>query len=272
MVPIALGTQTKGSVLRPASYCGVTGFKASYGLFPMDGVLPLAKSLDTLGFFTPTPDDMFALWTSLGHAAGVEEDLPVGIPESLSGVEPVMAAAFQGAIGRLRDAGITVETIDLSDMLAGLCDANDTVMNYEGARFHEQRYNQYGDRLDQLAVLVRTGLQISEHRYEEAKRYIDVCKARIAELYTVTPVIAVPAATGPAPHGLGWTGDARMNAPWTTLGTPAISIPMPVTDGLPLGLQLTAGHGEDARVLRTAGRVHRLISNLTSVDSRGGRL
>ena len=70
MVPFALGTQTKGSVLRPASFCGVTGFKASYGLLSLEGVLPFAKSLDTLGFFTHTPGDMLALWESLGHSAG----------------------------------------------------------------------------------------------------------------------------------------------------------------------------------------------------------
>ena len=76
----------------------------------------------------------------------------------------------------------------------------------------------------------------------------------MAEMHKTTPVILVPAATGPAPLGLESTGDASMNAPWTTLGTPAISIPTPVTSTLPLGLQLTADHGQDARVLRTAVR------------------
>src|SRR6266849_573481 len=81
MVPFALGTQTRGSILRPASFCGVTGFKASYGLLPMEGVLPLAKSLDTLGFFTHTPADMLALWESLGHSAGPTEDFALGAPQ-----------------------------------------------------------------------------------------------------------------------------------------------------------------------------------------------
>ncbi len=76
----------------------------------------------------------------------------------------------------------------------------------------------------------------------------------------MTPVILVPAATGPAPFGLASTGDSGINAPWSALGTPAISIPMPVTDGLPLGLQLTAAPGEDARLLQTAVQVHRLVN------------
>jgi Asp-tRNA(Asn)/Glu-tRNA(Gln) amidotransferase A subunit family amidase len=85
------------------------------------------------------------------------------------------------------------------------------------------------------------------------------CKGRVAELYKATPVILTPAATGPAPLGLSSTGDARMNAPWTALGTPAISIPIPVSSGLPLGLQLTADHGQDARLLRTAVRLEQML-------------
>jgi Asp-tRNA(Asn)/Glu-tRNA(Gln) amidotransferase A subunit family amidase len=80
-------------------------------------------------------------------------------------------------------------------------------------------------------------------------------------MYKATPVILVPAATGPAPLGLSFTGNASMNAPWTALGTPAISIPMPVQSGLPLGLQLTADHGQDARVIRAAVRVQRMLAS-----------
>src|SRR5207245_8316165 len=84
MVPFALGTQTLGSVLRPASYCGVTGFKGSYGLVPMEGVLPFAKRLDTLGFFTNTPRDMLARWGWMGHGIANPEALALGVPETMS--------------------------------------------------------------------------------------------------------------------------------------------------------------------------------------------
>jgi len=262
MVPVALGTQTKGSVLRPASFCGVTGFKASYGLLPMEGVLPLAKSLDTLGFFTHTPADMLALWESMGHPAGRSEDFALGAPEPVPEVEPAMVAAFQNALSLLRSAGASIRSIDIAGMIAKLSDATDTVTFYEGARFHQQRFNEYGSRLGaELVDLVRKGLQISVERYDEARRYIAECKAVVAELYKATPVILSPAAMGPAPLGLTSTGNPRMNAPWTALGTPAISIPMPVPNGLPLGLQLTADHGQDARLLRTAVRVQRMLGN-----------
>jgi Asp-tRNA(Asn)/Glu-tRNA(Gln) amidotransferase A subunit family amidase len=259
MVPLALGTQTLGSVLRPASYCGVTGFKASYGLLPMEGVLPLAKSLDTLGFFTQTPADMLALWESMGHPAGPGDDVALGSPEPMPAIEPAMAAAFQHALSQLRRAGVSLRSIDIAGMLARLSDAATTVMFYEGARFHQQRFQEYGSRLADLANLVREGLEISVERYDDARHYIADCKSRVAEMYKITPVILAPAATGPAPAGLTSTGDARMNAPWTALGTPAVSIPMPVSRGLPLGLQLTADHGQDGRLLRTAVRLQRML-------------
>jgi Asp-tRNA(Asn)/Glu-tRNA(Gln) amidotransferase A subunit family amidase len=262
MVPIALGTQTKGSVLRPASFCGVTGFKASYGLLPMEGVLPLAKSLDTLGFFTHTPADMLALWESMGHPAGRTEDFALGAPDPMPEVEPAMATVFQNALSLLRSAGASIRSMDIAGMLAKLSDAADTVTFYEGARFHQQRFNEYGSRLGaELVDLIQKGLQVSVERYDEARRYIAECKARVAEMYKATPVILVPAATGPAPLGLASTGDPRMNAPWTALGTPAISIPLPVSSGLPLGLQLTADHGQDARVIRTAVGLQRMLGS-----------
>src|SRR6266550_7327424 len=98
MVPFAIGTQTLGSVLRPASYCGVAGFKPSFGLLPMEGVLPLAHSLDTLGFFTPTPADMLLLWEALGQPIGRKEEVALGVVEPLAEVEPPMASAFRETI------------------------------------------------------------------------------------------------------------------------------------------------------------------------------
>jgi Asp-tRNA(Asn)/Glu-tRNA(Gln) amidotransferase A subunit family amidase len=111
-----------------------------------------------------------------------------------------------------------------------------------------------------MAALVREGLEIPAERYDAARRSIADCRRRIAEIYKATPIILVPAAPGPAPRGLDSTGDSRMNAPWTALGTPAITIPMPVGPALPLGLQLTGDHGSDARVIRSAVRLHHMLA------------
>ena len=137
-------------------------------------------------------------------------------------------------------------------------------MYYEGARFHEQRYKEYGDRLEHMAALVREGLQIPAQTYDDTRRGVDRWRVRIADIYKAAPVVLVPAATGAAPLGLQSTGDSSMNAPWTTLGVPAITIPMPVAASLPLGLQLTAAHGDEARLLRTASRIESLLHQSAS--------
>jgi len=259
MAPFAIGTQTRGSVLRPASYCGVTGFKPSYGLLSTEGVLPLAKSLDTLGFFAHTAADMLLLWECLGHPRGREENLEAGVPEPLPAVEPEMESAFRNALAVLRRAGVSTQSVKITPMLDELHQASSLVMTYEGARIHEQRFREHGARLDRLADLVREGLQIPDAKYREATQFISRCNGRIAEIYQATPILLTPSATGPAPLGLASTGDPRMNSPWTALGTPALSIPMPVRNGLPLGLQITAGHGQDARVLHTAVRLEKIF-------------
>jgi Asp-tRNA(Asn)/Glu-tRNA(Gln) amidotransferase A subunit family amidase len=262
MAPFAIGTQTGGSTVRPASYCGITGFKVTYGLLPMEGCLQYAKSLDTLGFFTHTPGDMLLLWEAMGHSTGREEDFAFGVPEPMLEVDPEMASAVQNAVATLRKTGVICKPIDITAIHKELVSAQQTVAFYEGARFHKQRFAEMGDRLGYLAGLVREGLQISDTRYDEARRVIAENRRRFQERYQTTPVILAPSAKGPAPLGLASTGESTMNAAWTALGTPAISVPMPVGDQLPLGLQLTAAPGEDARVLRAAVKVHRVLAGV----------
>jgi Asp-tRNA(Asn)/Glu-tRNA(Gln) amidotransferase A subunit family amidase len=171
-----------------------------------------------------------------------------------------MKVAFRDALAALRSAGVSIQSVDIAGTLARVADEARTVLFYEGARFHKQRYSEFGTQLESLADLVREGLEIPEARYDEAKRSIAENRSRMAEVFKSTPVILVPATTGPAPLGLSSTGDPRMNRPWTALGTPAISIPFPVPSGLPLGLQLTAENGEDARLLQTAVRLHKILA------------
>ena len=259
MVPFAVGTQTGGSTLRPASFCGVVGFKPTYGLLPMAGVLPLAPSLDTLGFFTNSTDDMLALWGAMGQSNPTAEQFPLAVPDPMPAVEPEMRSAIAAAVVQLRDAGWSIRSVDIAPMLEKLAEAYRTIVNYEGARVHSERFNQYGDRLGAIADLVRAGREISDAQYRSTNAYVAECRQRLADIYKTTPVILVPAAPGPAPLGLSNTGDARHNSPWTTVGTPAISIPMPVGSALPLGLQLTAERGHDVMLLQTACKVERVF-------------
>lgn len=260
MVPFTIGEQTRGSMIRPASFCGVTGFKPTYDLLPTEGMLPFAKSLDTLGLYTHTPADMIALWKALGKPVAGEEKFAFGVPEPVPECDPEMAGAFRQSIALLRRSGIAIKPVDINGELKKLVEAGDVLEAYEGARVHEARLKEFGDRLDPNIVnLVHNGLKIPTERYDETKRFIAESRKRFAEIFKSTPVILTPAAVGPAPLGLSTTGDPRMNAPWTALGTPAVSIPMPVA-GLPLGLQLTADLNQDARILPAAALLFQRLS------------
>jgi Asp-tRNA(Asn)/Glu-tRNA(Gln) amidotransferase A subunit family amidase len=262
MVPFTIGTQTHGSVLRPASYCGVTGFKPTYSLISTDGVLPVARSLDTVGFFTHTAAGMSDLWQAMGYTVPEFADVRFGIADPPLQVEPVMAAAFAGAIQAIRDAGYEVEPVPLTQALATMPLENRIVEYFEGARVHEARYREFGDQLNDVAEMVREGLRIPAARYDAALAFIAECREAVSEQFTRTPVILTPAATGPAPAGLNSTGDARLNSPWTALGTPAIAVPLPVAQGaLPLGLQFTAAASSDGALLATAARLSRIWSD-----------
>src|SRR5579863_394187 len=267
MVPFTIGEQTRGSMIRPASYCGVTGFKPTHDLLPTEGMLILSKSLDTIGLFTHTPADMIALWNALGHSTGKQEEFAFGACEPIPDCDPEMAHAFRESVALLRKSGVRVQAIDIREQLKKLDEANDVEMFYEGARANEARWKEFGDRLDQpLANLVRDGLKIPDERYNEAKRYIADSRNRFSEIFKSTPVILTPAAPGAAPVGLSTTGDPRMNAPWTALGTPAVSIPMPMASGLPLGLQVTADLGQDATVLQAAHLLHQRFDSGTKIQ------
>jgi Asp-tRNA(Asn)/Glu-tRNA(Gln) amidotransferase A subunit family amidase len=220
MVPFAIGTQTLGSVLRPASYCGVCGFKPTFGLIPFDGALPFAPSLDTVGFFARRARDIEWLWRGLGFDV-----------ETIRGVARV--ADWRNALPEWWD---------------DVVDAAYVVNRYEGARTHHDRYREFGDRMGaRLAALLREGLATPESDYRDAL-------ARIAryrdEVFDAWDFILTPAATGPAPAGYDSTGDPRMNAVWTAFGAPAISIP--TREFPPVGLQLVAAPGHDAELVAFA--------------------
>src|ERR1700730_17840970 len=193
MVPFTVGEQTRGSMIRPASYCGITGFKPTHDLLPMEGVLPFAKSEDTLGLYTHTAVDMIALWKALGHPEGSEEHFSFGVPDPIRECEPAMSNAFRQSISFLRRAGVDVKTVDISGMLKKLEEANDLITTYEGARFHESRLKEFGDQLDKpVATLVRDGLKISTAQYDEATKFVSESRVRMAEIFKSTPVILTP--------------------------------------------------------------------------------
>ncbi len=255
MVPFALGSQTQGSVLRPASFCGVAGFKPTRGLLPLEGVLPFAPSLDTAGLFTQTADDMQRLWRLMGFQ-GAAAGHSITVPSQIPAVDPVMEHAFYSALDSLRSNGWAVDTIDTPAQFPELLPAVRLVNNYEGARTHEKRWLEHGAAIGaKLAQLVEEGMGIHYEKYAAALTLIAALKQEMSDLFRSHSVLATPAAPGPAPDGLASTGDPRLNSPWTALGVAAISVPMPVREGLPLGLQLVAAAGADSALLAVAAEV-----------------
>src|SRR5207244_3356076 len=197
-------------------------------------------SLDTAGLFTHTAEDMQRLWESLGYSVRQEEPLLLGVPEPAPPVDREMANAFQQSIRWLQEAGFYTQPVQIATLLREVDLARQIIMDYEGARIHQQRFEEHGFRLGPIAHLVRKGSRIPEGRYEQARESVRRVKQEMAKVFEMTPVILTPAAICSAPLGQTFTGDPKMNAPWTALGTPAISLPMPVTSGLPLGLQITS--------------------------------
>jgi Asp-tRNA(Asn)/Glu-tRNA(Gln) amidotransferase A subunit family amidase len=259
MVAFALGSQTQGSVLRPASFCGVVGFKPGHGLLPVDGVMPFAPTLDTVGFFTTAAQDMLELWEAMGYTTRAQVADRVGALPVPPEVDPVMREAFLRAARSLGAPAVEAppEFLTLHTVVK-------TINDYEGARTHGQHLERL--RSSKLGDLIERGLATPDAVYQEAIARLKQARVEMQRLYDEYPVLLWPAALGPAPAGLGSTGDPRMNAPFTGLGVPAISIPMTV-GGLPLGLQVTAGKGQEAMLLRTAKQLHEALRAAESTAS-----
>ena len=257
MVPFAVGTQTLGSVLRPASFCGICGFKPTFGLIPTEGALPFAPSFDTVGLFTQTAGDMACLWPrSFGLQSQAELSRAARLKVAAS--EP-MERAVGDAVNRLRAAGVPVDDLEPPPGWEDLRTAAGTINQYEGARTHRARFEQFGERIGRkLAELIRIGLATPEARYQEARAHVERMRTEVSSLFREYPILLTAAAAGPAPVGLGSTGDPSHNAPWTAIGTPVIAVPLPVTGG-PLGLQIAASWGRDDALVQLAAQLETLV-------------
>lgn len=262
MVPLAFGTQTQGSVLRPASFCGVAGFKPTFGLLPLGGVMAFAPTLDHAGIFAATCADIRVAWRSLGFESHTEAVSAITVVNWPPGRNPesTMTDAFRSALRVLGETGVEVERVKRPDLFDPLPDALHTVMAYECAREHAEHYRRHGRSVGtKLATLLDKGLTISVEDYSSAIASLECARKQFATWIADHPLLATPAALGPAPLGLGSSGDPRCNAPFTALGVPAISIPMPEASP-PMGLQLVAEAHADATLLASAAAFEGLLS------------
>ncbi|MDE0103717.1 MAG: amidase [Bryobacterales bacterium] len=263
MVPLAVGSQTQGSVLRPASFCGVTGFKPGFGVLPLEGVMPFAPSLDHAGLFTATPGGMRLVWRALGfEARSAAADSVTTLPwPPIGSVTPAMREAVESALAALEAAGVAVQRERRPSFFDDLPPALFTVMAKEAAQVHGRLYREHGRRVGtKLANLLDEGMRIPDGDYRAALNTLKACRTSYARWAVDHPIVATPSAPGPALRGLESSGDPCCNAPFTALGAPAVSVPMPVPENqLPMGLQLTSTSAGEAALLASAEAWHRLL-------------
>ncbi|MBD0675947.1 amidase [Streptomyces sp. CBMA156] len=268
LVPLAIGTQTVGSVVRPAAYCGVVGFRPTYGRIPIDGVIPNAPSFDTLGVFTADLAGAALVAPLLcdGWRPADDSEPALGVPDGtyLERAEPAALRAFEEQLARLARAGLTVRRVELFPDFAEVGRQLQTVNRFELARSHADWFARFGGLYrPETAAGIRVGQGVAAEDRAAALRFRERLRERVAAAQTAAGVDLwlAPSATGGAPEGLHGTGDAVMSLPWSFLGRPALSLPAGWTgEGLPLGLQVVGAEGGDERLLAQAALLERLLT------------
>lgn len=258
MVPLAFGTQTGGSVLRPAAFCGVVGFKPTFGFYPVAGMKPAAHSFDTVGTLARSVGDV-----ALVHAA-LMNDRPVRRPDSPPRLALVRthlwptvgteaAEALERSAARLAAAGATVEERDVPPGFDSITEARAVINAFERARGLASEWLHAHDGMSpQSAEVCRRGLAVDGAAYVAARRAVAQFRQGVAALFVGVDALLSPLTPGPAPQGLDWAGDPRLQEIWTMLHLPALALPVPSGGRLPLGVQLIGAGCEDDRLLSAA--------------------
>jgi len=273
MVPLAVGTQTNGSVIRPAAFCGVVGYKPTFGLIPRTGVLAQSWPLDTVGVFGRSVADAALLAECLiGHDPGDSATTPVaaqGLPAAAAAKPPLPPLfAFVASPAWDRAEADTKEAFEeLVDTLGDQCQRVDLPEPFErghavhrtlmSAGFSRNLGGYFNRGKDQLSTHMREaiedGRKVLAHDYLAAADWIEVLNAGLDPIFERFDAIVTPAAPGEAPQGLETTGNPAFCTLWTLCGTPAVTLPLlRGANGMPLGVQLVGRRGYDARLLRTA--------------------
>ena len=272
VVPLAIGTQTNGSVIRPAAFCGVVGFKPSFGAIPRTGIMPAAPSLDQVGIFARTVEDAAMAAEAVigadgedaaaaGQAAGGLFAIATAAPPVRPAIafvktpawdraEPATRAAFE----ELRAAIGEVDEVPLPEVFDGVLEVHRVVMAAEMARSLGVYVDKAPERIsDAFKALVADGRAVSAYDYLAARDWQPILSSGLDAIFDRYDAILTPSAPGEAPKGLESTGDPSFCTLWTFCGTPSINLPlMTGENGLPLGAQLVGRRGDDARLLRTA--------------------
>ena len=276
MCPLALGSQTIGSVIRPAAFCGVVGFKPSYGRISTDEVLPVSPSFDTVGFFTSDVESAEVAASVL--VEGWSPDCPtaapvLGVPEGpyLERTSQEGLEHFHETCRRLAKAGVEIKNFHAMQNLDDIAARHINLMAAEMAEVHREWFPRYRHLYHpKTAVIIEKEQEVLREEFNAGLAGREKLRSEILRLmvqHGMTALVA-PSAVGPAPEGLESTGDPIMNLPWTHCGLPVISLPSGLSgNGLPLGLQVIGCWQQDEVLLRLAASIEEILGLLPPAPS-----
>jgi Asp-tRNA(Asn)/Glu-tRNA(Gln) amidotransferase A subunit family amidase len=269
MVPVATGTQTAGSVIRPGAYCGVAAFKPSYKLIPTIGIKCYAWSLDTPGLYgAGVADVAFATAAMTGRDLRVDRAAPSAPRVALirthiwADASADMQNAIESTARALEAAGASVKDVTLPPLLEDAWRAHKVIILYEAARSYAFEYDHKRDLLGPKTVsMLDEAASVGVDAYDDARRIAKRARLALADLMGEFDVILTPSAPGAAPHGIGATGVATFNLLWTLMGTPCVNVPgLSDANGMPLGVQIVGRFGRDRAALEAALFTERAIA------------
>lgn len=258
-VPFATGTQTAGSIVRPAGFCGIVGYKPTYGDFPLAGIKPCAPSLDTAGYFARSVSDIALIRNVLFGESAVPALTAVPVvgvcrTPSWADAEPAAQTFVEAAARAMKARGARVEEVELPPICDSLLESQRVIMRYETlANLHDE----VSRSAHLLSQTMRTALDdaraITHVQYRRALAHVELCRPAVDQMFTRFSALLTPSTVGEAPRGLSSTGEPTFNSRWTMLHTPCITLPVgrgPV--GLPIGVQLVGPRTRDAEFLGVA--------------------
>ena len=282
MFPAALGSQTAGSVLRPASYNGVVGFKPTYGLVSRQGVFPVALSLDTMGWFTRSVKDAAILLRYLsGYDAEDKDSVKVDTKSYISNIEPISRPPHIGIVedfyyensdrstmktfalllAKLSKAGAIIETANTQLDFDSILKSHRVIMNCEAANTHKDNYEiRPDDFAPRVKEIIENGLNTPAHTYIQSKHFQQNYTRQVSKLSKKYDALIMPTSLSAAPT-TETTGEPIFQAPWTMAGVPAISLPYELDDdGMPLGLQIISNHFNELNLLSTSMWIESVVN------------
>jgi Asp-tRNA(Asn)/Glu-tRNA(Gln) amidotransferase A subunit family amidase len=269
MVPLAFGTQTAGSIIRPAAFCGVIGYKPTYGTLNRVGVKMISDTLDTIGALARTVADAALFVAALSDRRDLMIEQPTsdapraGICRTYEWdrVLPEMVTAFDDAAARLRASGARTREVTLPRPFAALVEAQVSIMVSEVAKCLSHEWLVHRDKLSaEMVAMIEAGLAVSPWRYDAAQSLARDCRAMLSEVFDDLDVLVAPSAPGEAPTGIAATGDPLFNRIWTLLRVPVVHVPTALgPHRLPLGLSVIGPIGADRAALSAADWIHSRI-------------